>query len=294
MAKEVDREEDETEDKEVLGPKPSREVSGQETEVDLTEDDDDEAEGQQETKKERRNKRYSELEERVRAAEERSQRFEQELSAARQRADMEAAARARPAEGKDEYEEKIKQLSDQRLSKLALIRRTVSDPDATQALARESLELEGQIADLRSERAARKFAATQPRQGGDTISQILHAEFPQFTSNPKLMNYAYGEYMRLTARGEPEGLETARKANRTALTDMGLAPRQVTAPTAAQQMRHGGQPSSQGPAPASSKVKLTGSLRKLARAREALLNPNGDDSEADKKFAKRLRKADIL
>lgn len=272
--------------------KADTELSGDEHDVEVEPEGDDE--GGPQDKQGRRGARYRELEERMRLAEERASRYEQELSAARQRMDIEAAQRATP-KVEDDYDGRIKTLQDARASKLSLIRKAVGDDEALGVLARESMDLERQIQEVIVERAVKKQVPAQSAPQVSVQRQMLEAEFPQVYRDPRVLAYAQGEFLRQVARGETESIETARKANSTALRDFGLATRSAPPPTAAQQMRYSGTPASNGNGQTTGdKVKFTGALRRLARARSAVLSPNDDDDVAEKKLAKRMRKAGIV
>jgi hypothetical protein len=248
-----------------------------------------------EDKAARRKARWTEMEtkatqaeERARAAEERAARLEGQFQQFQQ-----TSQRQQRGEPKDDYEDRIKRLTEARASKLMLIRSAVGNEEATAALARESMDLEQQIGDLRMERMIKKHVGEGRQEPVNVEMRILQSEAPQVYANPNMKAYAQGEYMRRVARGAPDSIETARAANLQTLKDFGLVKGPAPAPSANQQRTMGGMSSSGGQPTPTGKVKLSKSLQKIAAARSALMSPNDDDAVSRKKFAKRLRQKGI-
>lgn len=248
-----------------------------------------------ETKAERRKARYREIEERANAAEERARAADER--AARLEAQFQGfqqGYRRDETPQKDETEERINALMEKRQRTLMLIRTSVGDENATAALARESQEIEGEIQNLRMDRAIRRHMAENQQPSVNVEMRILQSETPQVYSDPGIKAWAQGEFSRLVRNGAPGTIDTARKANQAALRAFGLARGPAPVPSSSQRRAVGGMSSGGGGGTTpSGKVKLPKSLRKIAAARAALLSPNDDEHATNKKFAKRLREKGI-
>lgn len=276
-------------------------------EVKLDEDDgdDDEDKGQggqagptaasrSDRRRERGKERYAEVQRQAREALERSERLERELHEERTRRTVEDAMRrqqggASPRDDDKRYDEKMADIRKRMAGKLQALR-GVQDEGATQALAQEYQDLQGDLEEARIERAlARRPAAAAAPPVASTEQSMLQYEFPDVFGDSRKKRWASGVYEQLVADGAPEGLETAKQAARQTRQKYNGSHSPSPA-TATQQQRYAGTPASGGAPPASNTVRIPANLMKIAKAKY----PKLDEDEAYKRFARDMRRAEVL
>ena len=260
---------------------------GEEDEIDVDRPDPDDSKAAKKAAREEAEARENARDERIRAAEERAARAEGAVQA------MHAQRQAPVGPVVDETEAKISELTKQRASKLSLIRQAVGNDEATNALASESMQLEGEIQRLRTRQAIEEYNRNNRPESPNVQMQILQSETPAVYEQPNMKAYAQGEYMRRVARGAPPTIETARAANQQTLRDFGMARGPAPTASAGQRSVVGGMPTGGGAPSPTGKVKLSRSLRKIGRAAASVMGKDDDEATTDRKFAKRLRKGGI-
>jgi hypothetical protein len=248
-------------------------------------------------RKERRGGRQSDLVERYRSeAESLRREMEAERNATRAHLARLEAQVHRPPPSDDPYKREIQQIRDQQEMIQTTIRSgTVQDPGELKRLRDQFYSLNDRSEQLAEERISARVAErvrreTSQHQGGGEEA-ILRAEFPDVTSHPRAMAWAYGRYKQIEAELAAEGKMATIAHSRQALQEAAENPRfairrpQIPAVSAVQQQRYGAVPAQAGAGGGGSNINLDKSLQKMARARW----PELDDHEAFAKMAAILR-----
>lgn len=290
----------ETEEKE---PREEEEKEPKEGAVEVKlddDDDDDEGDGgkaspadttRSDRRRERGKERYAEVQRTAREAIERSERLERELHEERTRRTVEDAMRRQqagaPRDDNKRYDEKMGDIRKRMSAKLQALR-GVQDDGATQALAQEYQDLQGELEEARIERALARHGNTSAAPAVvNTEQSMLQYEFPDVFGDARKKRWASGVYEQLIADGAAEGLETAKQAARQTRQKYNGA--SSSAVPAAQQQRYAATPASGGAPPASTVVRIPNNLKKIARAKY----PKLEEDEAYKRFARDLRRIEV-
>ncbi len=232
------------------------------------------------TRRERREEYRRERESRstyteeLRRANERSDRFERELSEMRQLLSRQLAQpRESPQQqGGDPYTREIENIRQEQESiQLAMRSGAITSQGELEGMRKRFYALEERRQDLRDERLERRISGRipQPQPEGAHEEAVLRAEFPKVVANQQAMAYAMGIYYQLKAElpyGEQPTIETSREAMRRAAERFNLAAVSRPAPTAAQQARYGAVPAQAGTRSASRVMRLNRDQMKMALA----------------------------